>query len=93
MSAPIASLRRFANATALVTLAVTVALAVAGCAETRPSQGSSSNAGSTESEYESSLRARGELCERTAPHNEVAQSNCEIELESAESYAEERFGR
>lgn len=39
------------------------------------------------------IRERGEMCERLEPHTEVAQSNCEIELEAAAEYAGERFGR
>jgi hypothetical protein len=53
----------------------------------------STNSSSVAPDYQSTIRARGEMCEGLAPHTEVAQSNCEIELEAAEEYAEERFGR
>jgi hypothetical protein len=70
--------------TILIAFAAVVALAVAGCGEAQT--------GNVSAEQES-VRQRGEMCERLAPHTEVAQSNCEIELEGATRYAEERYGR
>jgi hypothetical protein len=64
-----------------------IAVAVTGCGEVA---GSVSTA--TSPDYKS-IRERGEMCERLAPHTEVAQARCESELEGAEGYAEEHFGR
>jgi hypothetical protein len=82
------SLRRPGIVATLAAFAVAVTLAVAGCGETAATSSSS-----VAPDYGSTIRERGEMCEGLAPHTEIAQSNCEIELEAAEEYAEERFGR
>jgi ABC-type glycerol-3-phosphate transport system substrate-binding protein len=85
---PAPSLRRSGIVATLVAFAVAATLAVAGCGGATTTSSSS-----VAPDYQSVVRKRGEMCERLAPHTEVAQSNCEIELESAEEYAKERFGR